>query len=124
MTTPATGTTKPNSVLVNSYTLPSSSVRIQNNRNLSGTKPTAAPIIPASVVVTGRTTTMPDAPGMVTLPKPEFFTTAQNTALRSAAINTAKAFSLNETIEADRASLRQQTLADLYGLTRDRKSVV
>lgn len=115
MTTNAIGGVSQNPVQVSSYTRNSSATSIQNNNNIADsayfTTPAQEPT-PSEIVVEN-VTSIPDAPGFTKIAAAMYFTAAQSTAIRSAAANTAAAFGLNQTIEADRAVKHQLSLSSL-----------
>src|SRR4051812_32122636 len=93
--------------LVDGYTLPATITNTTTITAIPITPPAATPIIaPKLLVTSGSITTSPDNPGMLSIAIRRFLTGAQNPALRSAAINTAAAFSLPQTTAADLATAR------------------
>ena len=98
--------------VVSSYTVPAT---ITSNTDLSvqANIPIPSFVAPRTVTTTSTKTTYFDTPGTSSAQVRALSTRAQFEALRSAAANTAKAFSLDVTRAADLASkLQQQTFQD------------
>lgn len=97
-----TGVATTNPIAPINYVLPAS-VTNTNPTPITIATPGPRPS-PQLFVVDGQVTSCPDNPGMPSYPAPIFLKPEQIEALRSAAMNTATAFSLNPTTAADQAS--------------------
>jgi hypothetical protein len=96
-----TGIATTNPIVATNYTLPAS-VTNTNPTPITIAVPEPRPS-PQLFVVDGEVTSCPDNPGMPSYPTPIFLRAEQIEALRSAAMNTATAFSLNPITAADQA---------------------
>jgi len=95
---------------VSSFTVPAT-ITSHSDLSVTANVPNATPPKQVNVVTTATKTSHLDNPGTSSLQHKIVTTASQFDALRSAAVNTAKAFSLDSVKAADRASqLQQQTI--------------
>lgn len=105
-----------NPALVASYSLPAT-ITANQTRIPADIPLPAATKLPKLLVTNGKVTSSPDLPGISSISVKTLTTPDQVNALRSAAANTATAFSLPVRISADRATrLQNQNIQDALAI--------